>query len=47
MLEVWSERLAKGPYQKNTLRIVRLAPAILRMHISKLSTHNSEERSNH
>jgi len=31
MLAIWSERLAKGPYQKNTLLTVRLEPAILRL----------------
>jgi len=32
-LAIWNERLAKGPYQKNTLPAVRLKPAILRMQI--------------
>jgi len=32
MLVVWSERLAKGPYQQNNLA-ARLEPAILKMQI--------------
>ena len=32
-LAIWSERLAKGPYQKNTTPAVRLEPAILRLQI--------------
>jgi len=32
-LAIWSERLAKDPYQKNTLSSVRLKPAILRRQI--------------
>ena len=32
-LAIWSERLAKGPYQKNTPPAVGLEPAILRLQI--------------
>ena len=36
-LVIWSERLAKGPYQKNTPSAVRLEPVIYRLQTDSLS----------
>jgi len=36
MLAIWSERLAKGPYQKNTPLAVGLEPVIYRLQIQAL-----------
>ena len=38
MLAIWSERLAKGSYQKNAPPAVRLKPAILRIQIQAFFT---------